>query len=115
MVDEKRKHKRINVSLPVNYATLEIPEKRCGNAVCKDISQGGVKIILDRFYPHKTKFLLKVDLENVRRVIESIAETIWSFNEPYSNRYYAGLQFIDMNKENKNILKQYINVQEVTS
>lgn len=114
MVSEKRKDKRIHVSLPIDYSPLEIPEKRCGNAAGKNLSQGGLKIILDKFYPHKTKFLLKVNLESMHRVIESIAETVWSFNESYSNRYFAGLQFTDMNKENKEILKQYLTMQEIT-
>ena len=112
MANERRESKRAVVSLPVNYATLEIPQKRCGDTVCKDISQEGIKILLDRFYPHQTKFLLKLNLENAHRVIESVAETAWSFNEPYSNRSYTGLRFTDMNKENKNILKQYLSVHD---
>lgn len=110
MANERREYERLSISMPINYETLETPEKRCGETSSKDISQGGIKIILDRFYPHQTKFLLKVNLENVHRVIESIAETVWSFNEPYSNRYCAGLRFTEMNRENRNILKQYLSI-----
>ena len=110
MASVRREYKRINVSLPINYATLEMPEKRCGETACKDISQTGIKILLDRFYPHQAKFLLKVNLENAHRVIEGVAETVWSFNEPYSSRYYAGLRFAEMNRENANILKQYLSI-----
>ena len=108
MIKERRTNKRINVSLPINYEILDGNERKCGHTICKDISNEGIKIILDKFYPNRSKFLIKVNLENMHRVVESVAESIWSFNESYSNRYYNGLKFTDINIENQKLLKDYV-------
>jgi len=113
MSNERRANERINAALPINYETIDTAEKHYGNTISKDISPGGIKILIDKFYPHKTKFLLRVQLGNNHKMIEGVTESVWSFNEPYSNRYHSGLRFIDMNKEYQNILKQFISIQTI--
>lgn len=115
MLPERRQYNRINITLPINYETLETPHKRVGTTVCKDISLAGARIHFDSFYPQKTKFLLKFNFENTHLLVEGIAETAWSVNEHYSNNYSSGVRFTEMNKENQSILKQYIDVQTITA
>ena len=59
MNEDRRINKRINVSLPIDYETLEATGKKYGNAICKDISENGIKIVCDEFSPQKSKFLIK--------------------------------------------------------
>lgn len=113
MPEERRAYERISASLPINYETLDTADKKYGTTLSRDISQGGIKILFDRFYALKTKFLLKVELENNHKIFEGIAESVWSVDDTRSNRYYNGLRFIDITKENQDILKQYINIQTI--
>ena len=114
MFTERRICKRINVSLPINYDILETVKRISSNTVCKDISETGIRLILKRFYPPKAKFLLRITLGQESKIIEAIAETIWSFNMRSSDMYYNGSRFIDMNKQNQTLLKEYIFIKHIT-
>jgi c-di-GMP-binding flagellar brake protein YcgR len=112
---EKRLYKRLTLSLPIDYESLDTERKECFSSVCKDISEGGVRLVCHRFHPPKTKFLLKINLEKVNKIIEAIAEVAWSFNMQFSHRYYGGLRFVEMSSLDQGVLKEYIQMQEITS
>lgn len=105
---EKRQTIRAQVALSVNYEMLETPDKRSGNTIAKDISENGIRLITERFYPPKSKFLVRISLADINKTIEAIAETVWSFNARFSNQYVNGLCFTDMDKPYRQILKDYL-------
>ncbi len=111
---EKRLYKRITLSLPINYEILDTDKKELDHTVCKDISEGGLKLIVKKFYPPKTKFLIKIDIPEMNKMITAIAETVWSFNMRFSNRYYNGLRFCDLNTPSKKLLNEYISMEGIT-
>jgi len=114
MFQEKRINKRINLSLPINYESLEIEKKEIDSAISKDISEGGLRLLFHKFYPPKTKFLLKIKLEGIDKIIETMAEIAWSFNAQFSNNYYSGLRFLEMDSSERKILKEYLDIKEIT-
>ena len=114
MENKKRQNKRLALSLPIYYEVLEKGKKEIGDTICKDISEGGIKLMLKKFYPPKTKFLLKINLEGINRIIETIAESIWSFNTHFSNSYYNGLRFAGLNISDQKTLGEYITIKEIT-
>lgn len=113
MYQEKRLNKRITLSLPINYEALETKSKEMDTTASKDISESGIKMIFKKFYPPKTKFLIRVNLEEINKTIETIAETVWSFNMRFSDMYYNGLRFLDLNTTNQKALSEYIAIKEV--
>jgi c-di-GMP-binding flagellar brake protein YcgR len=114
MFEEKRKNKRISLSLPTYYEPLETDRKVHLNTVSKDISEGGIRLAFSKFYPPKTKFLLKITLEGINKVIEPLAEIVWSFNTQFSNSYYSGLRFLEMAPSQQETLREYIEIREIT-
>lgn len=114
MREERRINKRITLSLPIDYKYLETDKKEYNSAISKDISEGGVRLLFHRFYPPKTRFLLKINLEGLNKIIETIAEIAWSFNAQFSNMYNCGLRFLEINTSDQRILKEYIEMQEIT-
>ncbi|MBL7196891.1 MAG: PilZ domain-containing protein [Candidatus Omnitrophica bacterium] len=115
MWQEKRVNKRITLSLPINYEVSDTQKKELSSTVCKDISEGGLKLMLKKFYPPKTKFLIKINLEGINRIIETMAESVWSFNMHFSNMYYNGLCFVDLSTPDRKKLKEYLVIKEITS
>ncbi|MFC1753451.1 PilZ domain-containing protein [Thermoproteota archaeon] len=111
--EKRRTNKRILVSLPIHFETVETPDKRYGDGVSKDISEGGMRIMLERFFPPKSKFLLKINLGKTNRTIQAMTETIWSVNVRSSHRYYNGMRFLDMNNEDKSLLKEYLYIKYI--
>lgn len=114
MWQEKRINRRITVSLPINYEVLD-RDKNVDSTICKNISEKGIKLVFKKFFPPKTKFLLKVNLEGMNRIIETIAESIWSFNMQFSNLYYNGLRFDYINAADRNAIREYLMMKEITS
>jgi len=112
--EERRQNKRLALTLPIYYEVLEKDKKEIGDTVCKDISEGGMKLMLKKFFPPKTKFLLKINLEGINRIVETIAESIWSFNVHFSNSYYNGLRFTDLSTSDQKTLGEYIAIKGIT-
>lgn len=113
MVQEKRQNKRLSLSLPIDYKTLDTNDIDLDSTICKNISESGLKLVLKKFYPPKTKFLLKINLAGINKVIETIAESAWSFNMHFSNMYYNGLRFIDLNPSSQKQLQQFLMMKEI--
>jgi len=115
MWQEKRQTRRLSLSLPINYEVLDTEEKEASNTISKNISEGGLKVVFKKFYPPKTKFLLRINLEGINKVIETIAETAWSFNMHFSNTYYSGLRFIYLDPKKQQMIKEYITIKGITN
>ena len=114
MLQQKRRlNERINISLPTSYEAMGLNKKVFGNTISKDISETGIKLILKEFYPPKTNFLLKISLGDINKIIETIAQTIWSSNIQFSNIYHNGLHFIELNTKNKNLLSEYLTMTQL--
>jgi len=111
-LEEKRQHKRINISVPINYEFLETDKKEIGDTLSKDISESGVRASFNKFYPPKTKFLLRINFQDLNKIIETVAEVQWSLNKHFSNNYESGLHFSYVNPTYQNMLREYIQIKE---
>ena len=112
MEQEKRTNKRLSVYLPINYDILGSPVKDFGNTTSKDLSLNGIKILANKFFPAGTQFLIKLHLTDINRTLELEAEGKWSSNMQFSNQFHSGLNFRDLNIQQKEILEEYINFKD---
>ena len=115
MWQEKRESKRITLSLPIDYEILNTEKKETSSTICKNISEGGLKLVFNKFYPPKTQFLIKINLAGINRIVETIAESAWSFNMHFSNMYYSGVRFLELNKSNRRNIREYLMMKEITN
>jgi c-di-GMP-binding flagellar brake protein YcgR len=113
MWEEKRESKRITLSLPIDYVALDSESKELDSTICKNISEGGLKVVFKKFYPPRSKFLVRINLTGMNRIIETIAESVWSFNMQFANTYYNGLRFVDLNLPARKKLKEYLTLKEI--
>ena len=49
MLEEKRESKRINLSLPMDYVVLDSEDKELDSTICKNVSEGGLKVVFKKF------------------------------------------------------------------
>lgn len=105
-MEEKRKNPRVDVSFPVECKTL--PARTYFYTVSKDLSIGGVKILSNDFLPKNN--LLKVNLNCINRVFDFMAKVIWCNKEPASDRYTAGLQFVEASLTDREELADFIKI-----
>jgi len=102
---ENRKFPRAGVSFPVECRPL--PKKNYFYTVSKDLSLGGVKIISNRFLPKNDT--LKVSINFINTVLDLKAKVAWCNQERMSDRYSAGLEFVETSKQSKEKLISFLN------
>lgn len=103
---EKRQALRISVKFPIRYKI-----RRGGffaSALTNDLSLSGLRVNADRFFPLGIN--LNLELNILSRVINPVGRVIWSQPQPYSNRYQMGIEFVEINSQDKNYLSDYISV-----
>lgn len=102
---ERRKEQRVKVSFPVECVLL--PErKRFFYTVSKDLSFSGTKILSEEFLSWGKD--IKITINLINEMAELKAKVVWCNKEPYAERYYSGLKFLEINKETKRKLGNFI-------
>lgn len=103
--EEKRKYIRFDSHLPVRFQLKESPSK-FGHTLSRDISEGGMRLILNEFLRPKTELLLEMII--LGRIINPSARIVWSQRISHSDNYQMGLEFLEMERIEKEKLKKYI-------
>lgn len=103
-MEERRENPRVGISFPVECKKL--PSRGYFYTVCKDLSMVGIKIVINDFIPKDS--LLKLQVNLVDSVVDLKARLVWCNKERMSERYSAGLEFIEVNKEGKQSLATFL-------
>ncbi len=104
-IKEKRRFPRISTKFPIRYQI-----KRGGffaSALTVDLSLSGTRLNTDRFFPRGLN--LNLELNILSKIVNSVGRVIWSQPLPHSDRYQMGIEFIEINSQDKNYLSDYIN------
>ncbi len=104
MKNEKRKNSRSPISFPIECSILR--GKDYFYTVTKDLSVGGVRILSDAFLTKNN--CLKLNINLIDKVMGLKAKVVWCNKERVSDRYSAGLEFVEMPEENKNYLNSIV-------
>jgi len=104
MLDDKRKNSRSFISFPIECSVL--PGGGYFYTVSKDLSLGGVRILSDEFLAKNNCLRLNINL--IDKVLGVKAKVVWCNKERVSDRYSAGLKFVEIAEENKSYLDSII-------
>ncbi|MFA5270923.1 MAG: PilZ domain-containing protein [Candidatus Omnitrophota bacterium] len=104
MSDERRKNTRTYVSFPVECSFL--PSKGYFYTVSKDLSLSGTRIISNDFLPKNNQLMLNINF--IDKVVDLKAKVVWCNKERTVDRYFAGLEFIEVPAEGKKYLNSII-------
>ncbi len=110
----RRQHPRFAQSLAVLYSVVK--RQGSGNAAgkTKDISEGGVRLILDEKLPIGASLNLKISLPDSTQPAEVGGDVVWTedapeIHEPSGKRFfYSGIKFSSINKPSGKYLIDYI-------
>lgn len=107
--DEKRKSPRFSVSVPLEYKRLkDSPESKKGS-LAKDLSAGGVRFVTNEFISFTARMLVDIALPVPQRPITALSKVAWIRKLPRGDSYEIGNQFLEISKEDKNRLSDYLN------
>ena len=103
-MENRRKFTRVNISLPVEGKPFN--SNRYFHTVSKDLSLMGARILTSNFIPQGS--FLKLDLSLIDRVVHLKAKTVWCNQERLSERYLAGLEFVELDDDNQRCIAQFL-------
>lgn len=100
-VEEKRRFPRIESNLPVQYKNLRNLSEASKGSLSRDIGEGGVRFKSNEFISLACRLVLEITLPTVSKPIKAISKVAWIKRVPASEQYELGNQFLDMTKEDK--------------
>ena len=103
-IEERRTCPRAGISFPVECKPLSCSKYFC--TVCKDLSVGGIKIVSCDFIPKNS--LLKLQVNLIDTVVDLKANLVWCNKERLSERYSAGLKFVEINDKGRKALSHLL-------
>ena len=105
VIEERRRDQRVDIAFPLECSKLS--EKKYFYTVGKDLSTNGVKIISEEFLPKDNRLMVTINL--VDRVLNLQAKVAWCNKLRIAERYHAGLEFLDVDKENQRSISRFLN------
>lgn len=109
LIAEKRKSARLTIGIPVSYEILG-DKKNFGSSLVKDIDISGLRIRSDKFFPANIRLILTLHFPEVKRTARTEARIVWSQRINFSNNYFIGLEFMNLNPLYKRWLEEYIQI-----
>lgn len=103
-MNEKRKHPRLKLSLPLFCNSLT--SRFSFYSAFEDISIGGLSLVDIRFL--SLNELLKLKIEFPGRTVRCEGKIVWLKNLPDSEDKKAGVEFTNMEPKNRDYIKDFI-------
>ena len=109
IIDERRKFKRVNRILPLQYRNLRKSGELPKETVTKNISGGGACFNCGEFMSLACRMVVEIYLPAVPKPIKAISKIAWIRKLPTGEQYEMGNQFLDMTREDKVLINEFVN------
>ena len=112
--ENRRQHPRFARSLGVVYSIVKNHAVKNNTGKTVNISEGGVKLLLDEKLPLNTSLNLKISIPGSGKTAEVIGDVVWTedavdIEDPSGKRFfYSGIQFSSTKDPSGNNLTDYI-------
>jgi len=108
-VEEKRRFPRVESSVPIQYKNLKTPTGQTINLTTKDLGEGGVRFVSDQFISLACRLIVEIKLPTISKPIKAISKVAWIRKVPIGNQYDVGNQFLEMSREDKENVANFVN------
>ena len=109
-VENKRRFTRVGASLPLEYRDLRKSAELPKGSLLRNISEGGVCFSSKEFMSLACRLVLNINLPNTTRPIKAISKVAWIRRVPSTNQYEMGNQFLEITKEDRAQITNFVNV-----
>lgn len=109
---EKRRFVRLDVRVNVEYEIVQAPEAKF-KSFTKNLSQGGICLFLDSFLKKDTLLDLKLHIPERSKPLEATGKIVWieTFkigDKDAKEHFEAGVEFVDISDDDKNMIAKYV-------
>lgn len=108
-LEDKRRHNRLESTLPLRYKNLKTPANSVTGSLTRNISEGGVCFESSEFISLACRLVLEINLPTLPKPIKAISKVAWIRKLPTNDLYELGNQFLDMTKEDKAHITNFVN------
>ena len=105
--EDARLFPRVNLRTPVRFQVRGEP--KFNHSVCDNISAGGVGFLCDTFLAPATPMMLEINV--LSRILRPIGRVVWSQPLAHSDRNRSGVEFLQLDTQEENYLKDFISMQ----
>ena len=113
--NERRRYRRVNSTIPLQYKKLRQLSEGTIGAITQDVGEGGIRFVANEFLPLASRLVVEVFLPATPRPIKAIAKVAWIRKVASGDQYEIGNQFLEVTREDKNNLSEYITKLETTT
>lgn len=106
-LEEKRRFPRIKLRTPLRYQIGGTTD--FNNVVSDNICLGGIGFINNKFVAPKTLVVLEVNI--LSRIIRPVGKVVHSSYLPHSDKYYLGVEFLEIDLMEKRYIADFIDIQ----
>ena len=105
---ERRQQPRVNTTMSVQYRGIRQASDSVVNTISRDISAGGVRLLVDEFISVFTRLVLEIAVPSTPKPVRVVSKITWIRKRPYGEQYEVGAQFMDMPEEDKRGLSDFM-------
>ncbi len=106
---ERRKFDRVKTHVPVKYRTLRGNAGGVGSSsLTKNLSSGGIRFRTSEFISMACRLILELDIPMFTKPVKAISKVAWIKKSPSGNDYEIGNQFLEMSKQDKELISEYV-------
>ena len=108
-MDERRRYPRAETNLPVNYKNLRSAGQAPASSTTRDLSEGGARFKTSEFISLACRLVLEISIPTSPKPIKAISKVAWIKKLPVGDNYEVGNHFLEITKEDKSRIMEYIN------
>ena len=108
-LEDKRRYRRVESVLPVQFRNLRKAADSASGTSSHNISEGGVCFMTKEFISLACRLVVEINLPTLPKPIKAISKIAWIKKIPVSNQYMLGNQFLEMTKEDKAHVMNFVN------
>jgi len=105
---EKRRHLRLDFSLPMRYRKVERSSQGFKGTLIKDISRGGLRMTAFEFLPLNLRLAMELPLVSGLKPVEGTARVAWVKQASLNPQYEVGVEFINLNHGDAEQITKFI-------
>lgn len=107
-VEEKRRYKRTESVIPVQYRNLRKSGEASVGSLTKNVSEGGICFKTTEFISLACRLVVELELPALSKPIKAISKVAWIRKISTTDQYEVGNQFLEMTKEDKKNIADFI-------
>ena len=106
--EEKRRFPRVESRFPLKFRDLRKTEEEYTGTVSKNVSEGGIRFRCDRFISLARRLVIELNLPELGRPVRVVSKITWIKKLPTGDDYEVGNQFLEISREDRNIIKNFV-------